>query len=348
MLTKKNNQKAIFLSAILITFCNAGPQTSKDLFYNDNSSNFIIRWRFQYLCDHVYDPTPTIESQAWPTSDNGIPVRFNPKDVKPGDIIFVRNIDLFMNEMAPLIENPFIIITHGDERETNHDYQRSYLDNTPTIIAWFSIHPLKDGHERFFPLPLGILQRQLYFYESAQLNEYFKNLRNSIPKQKLLYLNFASGARMQYAEREHVKKLFAHKPFCVQNTKKLPFGNYMEEMAQCKFALSPRGFGPDCYRTWEALFVGTIPIVRRCVFEHPHNITVDTRCDHSQLDDLYKHLPILVVDEWEEITEAFLEKKYEEIMAKKYDMAPLYMEYWQNKIMAVREAFLKTYSFKKT
>ena len=45
-------------------------------------------------------------------------------------------------------------------------------------------------------------------------------------------------------------------------------------MAKAKFALSPGGTGPDTYRTWEALLVGTIPIVKT-----------------SQLDNLYSDLP---------------------------------------------------------
>ena len=98
-------------------------------------------------------------------------------------------------------------------------------------------------------------------------------------------------------------------------------------MAQSKFVLSPAGYGPDCYRTWEALLVGSIPIVKK-----------------SQLDPLFEGLPVLIVDSWSDITEEFLHKKYEEITARQYDIKRLYTEYWFAKIKAVKEEFLAQYA----
>ncbi len=50
-------------------------------------------------------------------------------------------------------------------------------------------------------------------------------------------------------------------------------------MAESKFVLSPPGFGEDCYRTWEAVLLGAVPIVRR-----------------SPLQQLYDGAPVVVVD----------------------------------------------------
>ena len=44
-----------------------------------------------------------------------------------------------------------------------------------------------------------------------------------------------------------------------------------------KFILSPPGAGFDCHRTWEALYLGAIPIVKT-----------------SSLDPLYKDLPVVI------------------------------------------------------
>ena len=86
-------------------------------------------------------------------------------------------------------------------------------------------------------------------------------------------------------------------------------------MAHYKFALSPRGWGPDCYRTWEALLVGTIPIVRRCQFDMylvRSDDVVDSgmKCTITspaggELDKLYQDLPVLIIDNWEELTDEF-------------------------------------------
>ena len=61
----------------------------------------------------------------------------------------------------------------------------------------------------------------------------------------------------------------------------------------------------------------------------------------SQLDKLYEELPILVIDDWTEITEEFLNRKYEEITSQQYNIEQLYMNYWKEKILSTRDAFMK-------
>ena len=103
-----------------------------------------------------------------------------------------------------------------------------------------------------------------------------------------------------------------------------PFKDYLKEMAQSKFAFSPRGLASDCYRNWEALLVGTIPIIRS-----------------SEIDPLFEDLPVLIVNSWDEVTQEFLERKYVQITSRKYDIKRLYMDYWLAKIEAVRQEFLR-------
>ena len=132
--------------------------------------------------------------------------------------------------------------------------------------------------------------------------------------------------------------MLSKQSFCSIQSKRLPFDDYLKEMAEYKFALSPRGWGPDCYRTWEALLVGTIPIVKR----NQHDLILSMRGPHgSQLDRLYENLPILVIDDWKEITQEFLEEQYKIITSKSYDIRPLYIEFWYDRIMAVRDAYFK-------
>lgn len=53
-----------------------------------------------------------------------------------------------------------------------------------------------------------------------------------------------------------------------------------------KFVISPPGNGADCHRTWEAVYLGSVPIVLR---------------DYWPFEDL--PLPVLAVNTWEEIPE---------------------------------------------
>jgi hypothetical protein len=59
---------------------------------------------------------------------------------------------------------------------------------------------------------------------------------------------------------------------------------YRRALANSKFVLSPAGNGFDCHRTWEAMYLGAIPIVRKI---------------HWPFND--KNLPVLIVDDWEDL-----------------------------------------------
>lgn len=315
--------------------------------------SFIIRWAFQDYCDHVFDPCDN--PVAWPTVPHG-GVTFNPREVKAGDTIFVRDIDYFFETIGRSITEPFIIVTHGEFRDTAQERQLGYLDDE-RVIAWFSIHPTHQGHKKYFPIPLGIMQAKKNYEEKESFGLFLHAMRKK-PKTKLLYLNFDPTLNK---ERQQLHKRFKREPYCLNREKAIPFDDYMSEMADCKFALSPRGWGPDCYRTWEALYVGTIPIVLSK--QSGQIVTVKTQLRHdakpkqkepalsketlikpSQLDSLYERLPILVLDSWDELTEELLEQKHREITTQTYDMSKLSLEYWFEKIEQVRQDFYKSYS----
>jgi hypothetical protein len=65
----------------------------------------------------------------------------------------------------------------------------------------------------------------------------------------------------------------------------LPFAAYLERLSSSLFCVSPAGHGVDCHRTWEALYVGTVPVVLR-----------------SPLTDANPDLPMVVLDDWAEFS----------------------------------------------
>lgn len=58
------------------------------------------------------------------------------------------------------------------------------------------------------------------------------------------------------------------------------YTEYYHALSRTRFAWSPHGNGLDCHRTWEILLLGAYPIVKT-----------------SSLDELYRDLPVLVVEE---------------------------------------------------
>jgi len=61
---------------------------------------------------------------------------------------------------------------------------------------------------------------------------------------------------------------------------------YRDLVSRSRFVISPPGNGPDCHRTWEAIYLGAIPIVKRNFWPF-RNI----------------QLPVAVVDRWDQMSE---------------------------------------------
>jgi hypothetical protein len=59
---------------------------------------------------------------------------------------------------------------------------------------------------------------------------------------------------------------------------------YRKLLLNSKFVISPPGNGPDCHRTWEALYLGAVPIVLEKYWPFPNY-----------------DLPIISVKDWSEI-----------------------------------------------
>jgi hypothetical protein len=90
---------------------------------------------------------------------------------------------------------------------------------------------------------------------------------------------------------------------------------FYERLAGFKFALSPEGNGLDCYRTWEALLLGVFPIVKT-----------------SSLDVEYENLPVLIVQNWEDINEDLLISTYERFSKMTFQFEKLYKGFWFDRV----------------
>lgn len=270
---------------------------------------FVSRQSWQYISDFAY-------ANAHDGSGPANTAPFDPKEVPAGSIIFTNAFTLndFFKEIHPKIKNPYIIITVYGSPRTEYA-------NDPKIIAWFGMAN-KAAHEveKFNIIPLGIFRSLSLFQNSHEFNQKFKFLRHN-PKIKMLYMNFTLHTWSQF--RRDVFNFFENKPYCVKSERK-PFSEYMDEMSEFKFVLSPYGDLLDCYRHWEAIIVGSIPIIMS-----------------SYLDKVFEDLPVLIVDNYYTITEDFLNKKYEEMKNKKYNFRKLYMQYWIDKINETKQNFFK-------
>lgn len=241
---------------------------------------------------------------------------FEPKHVKVGDVIFVECVYLnhFFAVLHPRITVPYILLTHNGDTHVP-GYYASYLDD-PKLVAWFGQN-IDMIHPKLHALPIG-LANSYYQHGNTAFYEKYRVCCKDRNRTKLLYMNFNTSTYP--SERNEVYAMFKNKPFCTVRTN-LQLGRYLEDITQHKFVLSPRGNGLDCHRTWEALLMGSYPIVKTSI-----------------LDVLYQDLPVVIVDDWSEVTEDFLNQKYEEMRSKKFTINRLFAAYWLNQIRSVQSA----------
>lgn len=237
-----------------------------------------------------------------------------PEEVKAGDILVVRTevIGEFFQHIHPKIANPYVLVTHHSDSPAPGNF--AHMLNDPKILAWFGINVEGATHPKLHPIPIGVHSDISFPNSSTALLEEVQQYSKSCQKNTLLYMNF--NVRTFSKERKWVFKHFKRRPFCSRGVPKA-HRDYLLDLAGSKFVLSPRGNGIDCYRTWEALIMGAIPIVRS-----------------SPLDPLYEGLPVLIVHDWRTITEGFLNAKWAEMQAKEYQMERLYAPYWLAQIFS--------------
>ncbi len=200
------------------------------------------------------------------------------------------------------LDNEFII-SYGE------DYNVKSIDIPSNVKFIFSQNvDVKD--DRLIPIPIGI--PSIDHYPRFNKRSIFEDaMTTDIKPNKLVYLNINPDTN---PIRYKVAEIFKNKEWCTTellgNTR--DYKNYVDQIKNHKFVISPEGFGFDCYRTWETLYLGRIPVVSRRVLT----------------EEFSKTLPILVIDNWEEVTEDFLNSKYKEIKYSKTDLSMLKPSYW--------------------
>jgi hypothetical protein len=195
------------------------------------------------------------------------------------------------------------LITHNHDAAVPGQFSQ-YLDD-PKIIAWFGENWDGTIHYKMHPIPMG-MANSTWPNGNGEVIRQVQELH--VKKEHLAHMSFT--IQTFYKERWSVFRLFCLSPFVYRTIKK-PFEKYLLDVAASKFEIAPKGAAWDTYRLWESLYIGTFPIVKT-----------------SPLDVLYEDLPVLIIQNWEEVTEDFLNQKYVEMHRKTYKFEKMHMKYW--------------------
>jgi len=227
---------------------------------------------------------------------------------KDGQVVFIK-IDFvrsFFLHVMPDIKHKVNIVSHNGALGIDLCYLQ-YLDNRK-VINWYAQNA-DIKHHKLISIPLGLANKRwahgdVYLLEGV--------IQEPAEKKHLVYLNFDVGTNS--GKRTVVHNVFSDKEYVYKAPRK-SFEEYLRDLKASKFSLSPQGRGADCHRIWESIAVGTIPIVKDC-----QNIS------------FYSDMPILVIKDWEDVSEEFLQDEYEKIATGERNSSKLFMDYWIEKI----------------
>ncbi len=259
---------------------------------------FIAGDTFRKFSDHIFDETD---------------FDFKPETVKLGDSVFVNSnfLEPFFKYMHPLIQHKYILVTHNEDISVPGKFH-DYIEDKK-IFAWFGQNCNLSNHPKLIPIPIGLENKHWgRHYDILISNLYSKNLDKK-ERTCFLYSNFNIDTNPKI--RKPILEYFKNQNFCYTVNSKKDYLDYLIDVCNSKFILSPQGNGLDCHRTWEALYLGAIPIIKT-----------------SSIDQLFENLPVLIINDWADITENFLQEKYKEIKNKTYKLEKLHFDYWKNLI----------------
>jgi hypothetical protein len=241
-----------------------------------------------------------------PGDYDGIVNNFRKEKIVYTHTIYVK--DLF--EELKNIDSEFIVVTHNGD--VNIDFPPP--DN---VKMWFSQN-VNIIHKQIESIPIG-LENDRWFPDMkkkekmiAKMQEPHRNYYELTGN--LLCMNF--NIQTNPSKRTEPYRLLKDKTWVTVHMG-YAFDKYLDDIYNHKFVLCPEGNGMDTHRTWETLYMGSIPVEKR---------NLNNR--------FYEDLPICFVDDWSQVTEKFLEDEYIRIKNLIWNHSKLEFKYWKERILS--------------
>lgn len=254
----------------------------------------------------------------------------------------------FVKKVLPTIQVPFKLLTNNSDCTIPDDFQEEadQILEHPLLETWFAQNCV-GTHSKFVKIPIGLdyhsmrpspIERKRMLWETKQNHSwgtkkqpieqeaelmYFKTSSKPFWERDVkAYANFQFMMWTRYGKidrkdaLENVPKdLVFYEP--VKAIRNVCWKN----MIKNAFVISPFGNGLDCHRTWEALCLGCIPIIKT-----------------SGLDSLFDDLPVWIVKDWKEVTLENMSLKVDELKVKTFKYEKLTLAYWRNILTYITNA----------
>jgi hypothetical protein len=238
--------------------------------------------------------------------------------------------DFIMN-WFPKLASPFVLVINGCDL----DFPTQYFDKEESFVNFIAHSKVKHvfaqncviRHPKVSKLPIGLDYHTLAnsanswgpcqspMEQERALLSLSRKAKPFWERLPLCYSNFhfffgpSHGHDRRDAMSQIPKDLVFYEP-----TRQPRLSSWTRQ-TEYAFVLSPHGNGLDCHRTWEALNLGCIPIVKS-----------------SPIDELYAELPVLIVDSWSNLSKELLMVTIDKFKTHSFDMNKLTLDYWKRLI----------------
>jgi hypothetical protein len=206
----------------------------------------------------------------------------------------VDHLERFFAELLP--REPFVLVSHNGDYPIDERFRRQLRRRR--LRAWFAAN-VAFHHRKLIPVPLGIANPA---WEHGDPGALHAARETAGPRTELFDVSFS----LETNEDE--------RRYCLEQTglelaPRLDHRAYLARLAASYFCLSPSGYGIDTHRTWEALYLGTVPVVIR-----------------SPLTDEYADLPWVVLDDWADFRSVDFSPQLHARLTASWDPASLSVE----------------------
>jgi hypothetical protein len=301
---------------------------------SEETCEFVSSRGLLKRCD-VYPPNPTSSTRSCYSHDWA--------SLKPGATVYIHGSAMphFIRAVWPIVNVPIVIVS-GDCDQTmpidaffSEHHFIAFLED-PRLIAWFSQNQIAvTAHPKVHSIPIGLDYHTLSVQEGhpwgsqqspKEQEEDLILFRNAAPSDRILkaYANFQFSMNTPFAKdrQEAIEQL--DKELVVYEETPVKRLVTWSKQTNYQFVISPHGGGLDCHRTWEALALGCYPIVRV-----------------SPIVNLFKGLPVLIVNSWKDVTPELLRSFTEFWKKRPPPYEQLYLRFWTDRIReAVTDALL--------
>jgi len=204
-----------------------------------------------YLCDHYYKPEQPLPEGSV-IDKNDLLINKDLSIIKDYDIIHcgIDYLNDFFNEILEKIDKKIVLITGQVQNPKPNQLTDAVLGHK-NVSLWVSQNPIYDNSDKYLAFPFGLHIDSVYAFATFLHYCKIEGKPNNLIHLPLNYSTNPCRLKLPILPR-------------ISSTQ------FWIEIAQAKFLLSPLGDRDDCYRNYEAIGLGTIPV--------------------SNVNDLYKNI----------------------------------------------------------